>query len=488
MSTTTTAINQAQIGSHVTGFSPGTWVVILHLIALLSDLVSVSVAMAIANIVRYETTQIRSEHILPFALSLILSSALLCALFRPTKQISLLSSSCRQGLIVWTLTLVGVVLILFLLKTTEEVSRVWLVFWYLSGIVTICLSRILLKLVVEHTGLSGALRRRALFVAEKETLDTSAARRLPLAHWRDVETVIEVDGMTTSLQRHGCELDENLMLQQIRDNVRTTIVTEIVLLLPWERATLVKKIVNELRHLPIEIYWRPQSHNPTSLSVVRLFQSGGVQTMLLLARPIDGWRQVYKRSLDLLLSLIILLSISPLLLACTFLVFLSSNGPILYQQRRVGFNGQIINVFKFRTMFVQHCDRAASMEVRQAKRNDPRVTPIGRFLRRTSVDELPQFFNVLRGEMSIVGPRPHAIAHDGIFRTQLDDYLSRYRVKPGITGWAQVNGYRGETDTVEKLRRRIEHDLYYIEHWSPFLDIHILVRTVYVCLLKNDAY
>jgi putative colanic acid biosysnthesis UDP-glucose lipid carrier transferase len=170
-------------------------------------------------------------------------------------------------------------------------------------------------------------------------------------------------------------------------------------------------------------------------------------------------------------------------------VRLTSPGPAFYRRRRHGLNGAAIEVLKFRTMRADACDEgAAGAPFRQARRGDPRVTPLGRLLRRTSLDELPQFINVLRGEMSVVGPRPHALAHGEAMAPLVDAYVARHRVKPGITGWAQVNGLRGETDTLEKMERRLEHDLHYIENWSLSLDLRIILRTLLVGFRDPNAY
>jgi putative colanic acid biosynthesis UDP-glucose lipid carrier transferase len=182
----------------------------------------------------------------------------------------------------------------------------------------------------------------------------------------------------------------------------------------------------------------------------------------------------------------VLLLTAPLFLDIAVAIRLGSAGPVLFRQKRYGCNGQVIEIFKFRTMWAEACDDGTG-PFRQVRKGDLRVTPLGRFLRRTSLDELPQFLNVLRGEMSIVGPRPHAVAHARQFAPLLDTYLARHRVKPGITGWAQVNGLRGETDTLEKMQRRLEHDLHYIDNWSLSLDLRIILRTLLVGFSHPNA-
>ena len=198
----------------------------------------------------------------------------------------------------------------------------------------------------------------------------------------------------------------------------------------------------------------------------------GLPVIDLNAPPVSGITGLLKASFDRVFAASVVIGLSPLLLTIAALVKLSSRGPVLFRQQRLGIDGKPFHVYKFRTMR-EHSEAG----VTQATRGDPRVTRIGAFLRRTSLDELPQFFNVLRGEMSVVGPRPHAMEHNELYKELIDRYMLRHRVKPGITGWAQINGLRGQTDTIDKMRRRIEFDIYYIQHWSFQLDLRIILRT-----------
>jgi Undecaprenyl-phosphate glucose phosphotransferase len=202
-------------------------------------------------------------------------------------------------------------------------------------------------------------------------------------------------------------------------------------------------------------------------------------------QPLGAWSSVFKRTEDLVISSLLLLLLWPAMLIVAIFIKLDSEGPVLFRQARQGFNNNVITVLKFRTMTHVPGKDAA---VVQATRNDQRVTRVGRFLRRTSIDELPQIFNVLRGEMSLVGPRPHAIVHNQQYAALIDDYLGRHRVQPGITGWAQINGLRGETDTVEKMRNRVDHDLFYINSWSISMDLKIILMTAVSILFDRRAY
>jgi putative colanic acid biosynthesis UDP-glucose lipid carrier transferase len=202
-------------------------------------------------------------------------------------------------------------------------------------------------------------------------------------------------------------------------------------------------------------------------------------------RPLDGWGGVLKRAEDLVLGALILFLLLPLMGLIAALIKLDSPGPVLFRQKRLGLNNAVFEILKFRTMV--HMPEPEE-EVPQARQNDPRVTRVGRFLRRSSLDELPQLFNVLRGEMSLVGPRPHAIPHNLHFSSVIGRYWCRHRIRPGITGWAQVNGFRGETDTLEKMQRRVDFDLEYINRWSLLLDAKVLAKTVVICFRDRAAY
>jgi exopolysaccharide biosynthesis polyprenyl glycosylphosphotransferase len=206
-------------------------------------------------------------------------------------------------------------------------------------------------------------------------------------------------------------------------------------------------------------------------------------------RPITDWDVVVKSLFDKVVGSLVLLAALPVMAVTAIAIKLDSRGPVLFRQKRYGFNNELIEVFKFRSMYVDQSDATAAKLV---TKSDPRVTRVGRFIRKTSIDELPQLFNVVfKGNLSLVGPRPHAVhakAEDRLYDEAVDGYFARHRVKPGITGWAQINGWRGETDNQEKIQRRVEHDLYYIENWSVLLDLYILAGTPFALLKTENAY
>jgi putative colanic acid biosynthesis UDP-glucose lipid carrier transferase len=264
---------------------------------------------------------------------------------------------------------------------------------------------------------------------------------------------------------------------------KTHHVDVIYLSLPMASQQRILSLLDGLRDTTSSIYFVPDSF-VTDLIQGRLDSVGGTPVVAVCESPFTGLNGIIKRGSDILLALAILVLIAPVLILIAVAVKLDSRGPAIFRQRRYGLDGNEIIVYKFRTMRV--LDDGARIE--QVRRNDPRVTRIGALLRRTSLDELPQFFNVLQGRMSIVGPRPHAVAHNELYRKLIKGYMLRHKVKPGITGWAQVNGYRGETDTLEKMKGRIDCDLEYLRNWSLRLDLYIIAKTIWTVLKTSEAY
>lgn len=259
----------------------------------------------------------------------------------------------------------------------------------------------------------------------------------------------------------------------------------IIIAMPWTAFDRIRQFLHQLSSWAVDIYMAPDQ-----LGLVYadrpVYRIGGMHVLSLKDRPISEWNALIKRAEDVLIALPATLLLSPLLALIALAIRLESKGSPLFVQQRYGFNNNLIKVYKFRSMYTEHTDADAA---KLATRDDSRITRVGRFIRRTSLDELPQLFNVLEGTMSIVGPRPHATqakAGDRLYQEAVNLYASRHRVKPGITGWAQCHGWRGETDTEEKIVKRVEFDLYYIEHWSIFLDLLVIWKTLRLLLVKHD--
>lgn len=271
--------------------------------------------------------------------------------------------------------------------------------------------------------------------------------------------------------------------KDVAEFARTHGVSSIYIALPLSNVPRIGEMVRELRDTTASVYFVPDVF-AFDLIQGRLVEINGMPAISVCDTPFHGTDAVLKRATDLVLGSLALLTLAPLMVLIGAAVKLTSPGPVLFRQRRYGLNGEEIMVYKFRSMTV--CEDGPV--VNQATRADSRVTPLGRLLRRTSLDELPQLLNVLEGKMSVVGPRPHAVAHNELYRKLISGYMIRHKVRPGITGWAQVNGLRGETDTVAKMRDRVRFDLEYLGHWSPWLDVKIIVKTVWVIARHQNAY
>ncbi len=271
----------------------------------------------------------------------------------------------------------------------------------------------------------------------------------------------------------------------LMQSARAGLVDDVLIALPWSQDQMIIELLDQLRELPVNVYlasdlvgFRTEFKNPPS-------HFGRLPILQVVGKPLAGWDSIIKALEDFVLAILVFILVAPFMLLIAICVKLDSAGPVFFRQKRLGFNNQVFHVYKFRTMYHQ---QVAPEQTKQAQKGDCRVTRIGRFLRRSSLDELPQIFNVLSGTMSIVGPRPHALDHNEEFAKRTKGYFARHRVKPGITGLAQVKGYRGETDTHEKLEGRIRNDNFYAENWSLSLDIWILIRTVVITIWGKNAY
>ena len=281
----------------------------------------------------------------------------------------------------------------------------------------------------------------------------------------------------------GAKLPVLGSVSEVGNYVRKNNIQMIFVSLPMATQPRICKLLDDLHDTTASIYFLPDVYI-FDMMQARFDNVGGVPVVAICESPLSGVDTVVKNFSDIVLASLILILISPILLAIVLAIKLTSPGPTIFRQRRYGLNGESFIVYKFRSMTV--CEDGSNIV--QAQKNDQRTTKVGAFLRRTSLDELPQFINVLQGRMSIVGPRPHAVAHNEMYRKLIKGYMLRHKVKPGITGWAQVNGCRGETRELDKMKARIEFDLDYLQNWSIWLDLWIIMRTVWVVLRKDNAY
>jgi putative colanic acid biosysnthesis UDP-glucose lipid carrier transferase len=372
----------------------------------------------------------------------------------------------------------------FALKVSADFSRLWMGTFPAGACAATLTLRILASLVLRRLADKRVFTRHVVIVGAGEQ-----AKRL-LGHI-DVNPPQFVSVLGVFAQDKGdMSLASNRypVLGTFADLVsfaRHHKVDDVVIALPWSADEEISALVNMLRELPVHVYLG------SDLVGFRLpFRAapdhfGGLPLVEVMGHPLAGWGAVQKAALDYGLGIILAILLSPLMLLIAIAIKLDSPGPILFRQPRYGFVNRIFLINKFRTM--RHSDMVEE-KTKQATRDDPRVTRLGRFLRRTSLDELPQLLNVLNGTMSLVGPRPHANDHNEIYSQLVMGYFIRHRVKPGITGWAQVNGYRGETKTLEDIEARVQHDIYYVDNWSPLFDLKILIKTVLICLSGRNAY
>ena len=381
-------------------------------------------------------------------------------------------------LVLCTFAFLTMAALIFALKVSGEISRVWAFSWFFSAILLIGLERRAIHVLVRKWPGAGQFARNIAVVGAGEQ-----GERLVELLARTKDPWIRVLGVFDDRSaRAPLEVSGILVMGDTDDLVRharRNRIDEILIALPWSAEKRLLSIVDKLKALPVPIRLSPDMVG-LNFPFHGYVHVGGVPSLRVSEKPLAGWNHMLKAIEDRVLAAIILLLILPFMLFIAVAVKLESPGPALFRQRRYGFNNKFIEVWKFRTMF--H-DQNPDLSVPQATRDDPRVTRLGRFLRRSSLDELPQFVNVLRGDMSIVGPRPHAVAHNEQYAKIIDEYLGRHRVKPGITGWAQVNGWRGETETVEKMKARVEHDIFYFENWSLAFDFRIIAKTVVVVVV-----
>ena len=374
----------------------------------------------------------------------------------------------------------------FALKVSEDFSRVWAFAWILTSTAMLWSSRYLAGSLVRRAAVSGKLARNIVvygggehglkLIEHIEKLDEP---------WNRIIGVFD-----DRLSRVGNTVGNYPVLGNLNDLLehgRSNRSDEILIAMPWNSHERILQIVRILTALPSNIRLSSEIVGQGLLHQSISYKFG-IPMLNILEKPVSGWGALSKNILDITLALLFVVVAAPFMALIALAIKLESKGPVLFKQNRYGFNNQLIGVYKFRSMFTDMCDDAASQ---LATRDDPRVTKVGAFLRRTSLDELPQLFNVLKGEMSVVGPRPHATqakAAGKLYEDVVDGYAVRHKVKPGITGWAQVNGWRGNTDTENDITGRLEHDFYYIENWSVAFDLYIILRTFKTVAGGDNAY
>ncbi|RMT83856.1 undecaprenyl-phosphate glucose phosphotransferase [Pseudomonas viridiflava] len=380
-------------------------------------------------------------------------------------------------------------LLLFMQRTLglfSYFSNEQLVIWYLASLVLFFVVRLILLALFKHQMRKGVFLQNSVILGATEN-----GLRLAeyLLQHQDIRSGVTgfIDDRIGRMPKTVANLPLLGNTSDLERLIREEKVTQVLVALPWTAENRMDHIIHELRRFPVNVLLVPDmvafrhSHNRiTEVAKLPMFNASDM--------PLSGWSPFIKRAEDIVLSSLALLVLSPLMALVALAIKLDSPGPVFFKQKRYGYNNRLIEVFKFRSMHQHQADATAE---KQTTRGDARITRVGRFIRKTSLDELPQLFNVVAGSMSMVGPRPHATATKAagiLFEQAVKEYTSRHRVKPGITGLAQINGYRGETDTVEKIEKRVEFDLEYIENWSVWFDLYILMRTVPAVLFTREAY
>ena len=368
----------------------------------------------------------------------------------------------------WTMTWVSLIVLMAMTKSTEFFSRIWLLSWLFTAMGFLWVGRIVSFLALASMRRNGYQHKTVLLYGDTTMLDT-VRDRIGQSNWSGfdiVETVVFGDGKDLAALDNSLKPDEIWISLNMGD--------------PAHLDSLLQSLslsVANIRLLPDLGMFQILNHGMS----IRV----GIPMVDLSISPMFGTRRITKAALDYSFATLALVGLSPLMLVIAIAVKLTSKGPVLFSQKRHGWNGEEISVYKFRSM-AMHEEEAGT--VTQATRHDPRVTRVGRFLRKSSLDELPQFINVLQGRMSVVGPRPHALAHNDEYVQHIPRYALRHKVKPGITGWAQICGYRGETDTLDKMEGRIKHDLHYLEHWSIWMDLKIIFLTPLATIQNKNVF
>lgn len=388
----------------------------------------------------------------------------------------------RMTLMTWTGLFGALLAIAFTMKVSEEFSRGTTISFYLVGLTVLLAWKLAAGRWTARALATGAFANsRAVMIAEFG-LPAASNTMMDLAqHGYRLMRIMEI---------RSADLASPLLLSAIAPRfdeliayARENRVEHIFLLMNWSRQHAIDSILDALKILPVPVHLVPDAHAARFLRYP-LHSTGNTFTAELRRAPLSRNERALKRTLDLAGTALALIVFAPVMLVTAVLIKATSKGPVFFRQTRNGFNGRAFKIYKFRTMRVLE----DGPKIVQAQKNDPRVTAIGKWLRKTSIDELPQLFNVIKGDMSLVGPRPHAAAHNTEYEQIIGNYAFRHHVKPGITGWAQVNGYRGETRALEMMQKRVEYDLWYINNWSLWLDLIILFRTALVSFGHRSAY
>ena len=436
-------------------------------------LLVVVVTFLLAHFTRFGYTALDTHYLIALLSVIIIASIVLPATgaFRRDFEWAVMRRL-RRLIAGWAIVVLVLISLAAMLKTTDLYSRIWFGLWVIYASVGLVLITLFAHAVAIRRRRKNRDLRRIALVGSGD-----AAARVDRRIANDPVSDMEVVGRFGERWSN----DEVLPLDRLAAYLEENGITEVWIAADWEDKSLLQDCLDALKESVVDVSVVPDFDHYRLLNQ-GISEWGGMPVINLSGTPMTEAERRIKGIFDRLGALVLLVVLSPLLVVLALLIRLTSPGPILFRQERHGLGGEPINILKFRSMVVHD---EPDGHVTQAEKGDPRVTTVGRFMRRTSLDELPQLFNVLKGEMSLVGPRPHALEHNHLFKSQIPRYMLRHRVKPGLTGWAQVNGFRGQTENTEKMAARIEHDLWYIQNWSLWLDLKILLMTPLVMLHRN---
>lgn len=381
----------------------------------------------------------------------------------------------------------GLAVVVAVGELTSPLAPQWALYWIILLAIHMPLTRLFAMGWARKAAGLGGFRKRIAIVGGGKAAE-QAIRTLEGSRGLDIEIVGLFDDRNDDRSPDSIRRHRKIgRIGDLADYARSNRVDLIIVAIPLSAEARLLQILKRIWELPVDIRISGQA-SALKLSPKAYSHLGDLPLLAVFDRPLNGWGQFMKDTVDRVIAGFAIIALSPFMAAVALAVRLESKGPVIFRQKRYGFNNELIEVFKFRSMYTDRTDQNASKLV---TKGDPRVTKVGRIIRKTSLDELPQLFNVLTGQLSLVGPRPHATqakAADALYEQVVEGYFARHKVKPGITGWAQINGWRGETDTREKLEQRVKHDLEYIDRWSIGMDLMILARTPFALLKSENAY
>lgn len=424
---------------------------------------------------RFGHTQIHDRYYLALFIMALLTILFNNVLGAYTRwRITSITALLARLMMVWATVGIIATSIIYFSHVAERYSRLWVGISLVFSFIMAGGVRVAVQLLLRQARVKGRARRPVFLIGPGSNL-VNVAKGMRASPG---------EGYSIAGVERLSRTPDDACLERLSRRVGKCDAREVWICVPLDMGSMVRSICYALRHHTVEVRFIPDFRDMQLLNH-RMSEVAGRYAIDLSVTPMNGMALVIKRLEDIVIGGLICLLILPLCIGIAIAIKLNSPGPALFKQYRTGNNGKRFKVYKFRSMEVHN---EAGGIVTQARQDDPRVTKLGAFLRRTSLDELPQFYNVLQGRMSIVGPRPHALAHNEHYKDFVESYMKRHKVKPGITGWAQVNGLRGETDTVDKMERRVEHDLWYIDNWSLWLDLRIILLTVIKGFVNPNAY